>query len=239
MRKRQQKTDFMRINAVTLDKEVDSEPPVDSTLLNEEERNLSPDDTYFKDGIDPEFYEKFNINDDLSYKEKFIFYKLFRRYRNNFAFKGDPLGRIDVWTHKIDTGDNPPIKSNQYRVSDKERQVIAEAVNDMLEKGVIEPCSSSWASPVTLVPKKDGTIRFCIDYRKLNAITKDDIYPIPILEEPLSLMRGCDRFSVMDADSCFWQIPIHPESQEKTAFICHMGTFLFKVLPFGLKTAPM
>ena len=137
-----------------------------------------------------------------------------------------------------DTGDHPPIRQNPYRTSEAQKLQIQECVNEMMQKGVIVPCVSSWSSPVTLVPKKDGTIRFCIDYRKLNAITKDDLYPIPRLDEPLALMRGSKLFSVMDCDSCYWQIPLDKQSQEKTTFTCHLGTFMFKVMPFGLKSAP-
>ena len=108
----------------------------------------------------------------------------------------------------------------------------------MLKRKVIRRSISSWTSPVTLVPKKEGEIRFCIDYRRLNAITRDDLYPTPRLEEPLHLMKGCDRFSIMDCDSCYWQIPLDEESKEKSTFICHLGTFSFNVMPFGLKSAP-
>ena len=108
----------------------------------------------------------------------------------------------------------------------------------MLKRGIIIPCVSSWSSPITLVPKRDGTFRFCVDYRKLNAITKDDAFPIPRLDEPLTLMKNCDRFSVMDCDQCYFQIPMAKNSMEKTTFTCHLGTFLFKVMPFGVKGGP-
>ena len=109
----------------------------------------------------------------------------------------------------------------------------------MMAKGVIVPCVSQWAlTNHRLFQIRDGSVRFCIDYRRLNSVTQDDAYPIPRLDEPLSLMRGSDTFSVMDCDSCYWQIPLDSSSQKKTTFTCHLGTFMFKVLPFGLKTAP-
>ncbi len=217
---------------------INSEPPAEETLLTPNERERVDDDQYFRQQTDEEFLSKFNVAQDISWKQKYMFQQLFKRYRNCFALDGDSLGQVDVWKHKIDTGDSPPVRQNPYRVSDKERKQIQESVTEMLAKGVIVPNVSSWASPVTLVPKRDGTIRFCIDYRKLNAITKDDVYPIPHLEEPLALMKDSDRFSVMDCDNCYWQIVMDPESAEKTTFTCHMGTFMFKVMPFGLKCAP-
>ena len=215
-----------------------SVPNAEVMFLTPFERGLAEDDQYFVQNIDTESFEKWNVSPDLSPKHKYMFWRLLERYRGIFAFKGDPLGKINNWVHHIDTGEHPPIKQNPYRTSEAQKLQIQECVNDMMEKGVIVPCVSSWSSPVTLVPKKDGTIRFCIDYRKLNAITKDDLYPIPRLDEPLALMRGSKLFSVMDCDSCYWQIPLDRKSMEKTTFTCHLGTFMFKVMPFGLKCAP-
>ena len=217
---------------------LNSIPNADLLFLTPTERKLEDTDPYFENYIDKESYEKWNVSPDLSPKQKFMFWKLLEKYRGVFAFKGDPLGKVNLWTHKIDTGEHPPIKQNPYRTSEAQKLQIQECVNEMMEKGVIIPCVSSWSSPVTLVPKKDGTIRFCIDYRKLNAITKDDLYPIPRLDEPLALMRGSKYFSVMDCDNCYWQIPLEKNSMEKTTFTCHLGTFMFKVMPFGLKCAP-
>ena len=215
-----------------------SVPNAEVMFLTPFERVLPDDDEYFVQNIDLDSYEKWNVSPDLNPKHKFMFWRLLEKYRGVFAFKGDPLGKIDNWVHRIDTGEHPPIKQNPYRTSEAQKLQIQECINEMMEKGVIVPCVSSWASPVTLVPKKDGTIRFCIDYRKLNAITKDDLYPIPRLDEPLALMRGSKYFSVMDCDSCYWQIPLDRKSMEKTTFTCHLGTFMFKVMPFGLKCAP-
>ena len=213
-------------------------PSAEKTFLTENECKLPDNDPYFIDNLDEESYKRWDVCDKMTPKQKFMFHKLLVKYRQCFAFKGDPLGQISVWEHRIDTGDHPPIKQNPYRTSELQKKQIQECVNEMMEKGAIVPCVSSWASPVTLVLKRDGSIRFCIDYRKLNAITKDDLYPIPRLDEPLTLMRGSKHFSVMDCDNCYWQIPLESESQEKTTFTCHLGTFMFKVMPFGLKSAP-
>ena len=107
----------------------------------------------------------------------------------------------------------------------------------MLEKGIIRPIVSEWASPVVLVKKRDGTMRFCVDYRALNAITKGEKFPLSLLDDLLLVLGGNNTFSILDAASAYWQIPMAPDSQEKTTFTCHSGTFAFNVMPFGLKNA--
>ena len=208
------------------------------TFLNEDERKLDDFDKYFIEAVSNTDFTQWKVNEDIPPKYKYIFSKVFKKFRQVFAFPGDPLGKVDVWTHRVNTGDCAPFKCMPYRVSESQKLQIEECINEMMAKGVIVPCVSQWASPVTLVPKRDGTVRFCIDYRRLNNATQDDAYPIPRLDEPLSLMRGSDTFSVMDCDSCYWQIPLDSNSQKKTSFVCHLGTFMFKVMPFGLKTAP-
>ncbi|KAK7476602.1 hypothetical protein BaRGS_00032148 [Batillaria attramentaria] len=108
----------------------------------------------------------------------------------------------------------------------------------MLKRNVSEPSNSSWASPVNLVEKKDNTIRFCIDYRKLNQISTKDSYPIPRLDQCLDALAGNVWFSTMDLQSGFWQVPLEKSSKEKTAFRTKMGLFHFNVRPFGLTNSP-
>lgn len=123
---------------------------------------------------------------------------------------------------------NPGITINQtfYRTSVKENEVIQKEVEEMLKNNIIQPSSSSWASPVVLVKKKDGKMRFCVDYRKLNEVTEKDVYPLPRIDDTLDTLSGAKYFSVADED------------QPKTAFKTKQGLFEFKVMPFGLCNAP-
>ena len=89
-----------------------------------------------------------------------------------------------------------------------------------------------------MVTKKDGSIRFCVDYRKLNGVTLRDSYPLPRINDCLDSLCGAKWFSTLDLASGYWQMGVHPDDREKTAFTCQSGLFQFKVLPFGLTNAP-
>ena len=108
----------------------------------------------------------------------------------------------------------------------------------MLKKDVIQPSSSPWASPIVLVKKKDGSTRFCVDYRKVNGVTRKDAYPLPRVDDTLDTLAGAKWFTTLDLVSGYWQVEVHKDDQEKTAFCTSDGLFEFKVMPFGLCNAP-
>ncbi|KAK8756781.1 hypothetical protein V5799_000517 [Amblyomma americanum] len=163
---------------------------------------------------------------------------LLSSFRDIFDFDDRPLVRTSVVTHRINTGDAAPIHRRPYRVSSTERTIIQQEVDKMLSKDIIEPSSSPWASPVVLVKKKDGSWRFCVDYRHLNNITKKDVYPLPRIDDALDCLHGAKFFSSIDLRSGYWQISVDDNDREKTAFVTPDGLYQFKVMPFGLCNAP-
>ena len=162
---------------------------------------------------------------------------LVAEYRDIFALSPEELGRTGLVKHRIDTGDHPPIKQRPYRVSDTQRGIIEEHVTDMLNRGIIQPSVSPWASPIILVKKKDGTDRFVVDFRRLNAVTRKDSYPLPRIDDALDALNGTKYFSTMDLMSGYWQVEMEPESREHTAFATFGGLYEFTVMPFGLTAA--
>ena len=140
--------------------------------------------------------------------------------------------------HTINTGDHKPIKQRPRRLPLAKREAEREEVDKMLQAGVIEPSSSPWASPIVLVTKKDGSIRYCIDYRQLNNITLKDSYPLPHPQDCLESLRESKWFSTLDLQSGYWQVEVDPKDKEKTAFTSMSGLFQFCVMPFGLTNAP-
>jgi hypothetical protein len=151
-----------------------------------------------------------------------------RKYRHLFYQEGSTaIGCTSRIQHKIDTGDALPIKKSPYRIPHALKPVVVEHIDDMLNKGIIEPSISPWSSSIVLVRKKtpDGTFkyRFCIDYRSLNAVTKPDAYPIPNIVDTLDSLWNSKIFSVLDMASGYHQIGIQEEDKEKTGFSCHRG----------------
>ncbi|CAM4567746.1 unnamed protein product [Caretta caretta] len=140
--------------------------------------------------------------------------------------------------HSIDTGNARPIKVQPYRVSPQAKTAIEREIQDMLQMGVIRPSGSAWASPVVLVPKPDGEIRFCVDYRKLNAVTRPDNYPMPRTDELLEKLGWAQFISTLDLTKGYWQVPLDECAKERSAFITHVGLYEFNGFPFGLRNAP-
>ena len=155
-----------------------------------------------------------------------------------FAVLEGELGRTDLVEHEIETGDHQPIMQRPRREPFSLRPQIVQMVEDMLSQGIIRPSSSPWSSPVVLVKKKDNSYRFCVDYRRLNAITRRDVFPLPRIDDLIDRLGGAQFFSCLDEASGYWQIPMSPQSRPKTAFITHHGLFEFNVMPFGLCNAP-
>lgn len=163
---------------------------------------------------------------------------LLKRNRDVVANDDRELGQTQTVSMKIDTGNNQPIRLKPYRTPIHKREVVEEAVNDMLEAGIIERSKSPWNFPIVVVEKKDGGHRFCVDFRKLNAITKPVAVPLPLIDDILALLGKSVCFSTLDLRSGYWQVALDEVDREKGAFTCHLGLFNFRVMPFGLSNAP-
>jgi hypothetical protein len=125
-----------------------------------------------------------------------------------------------------------PVHIGPYRYAPHLKDEIEAQVQDMLDNGLIQHSSNPYSSPVLLVKKKGETYRFCVDFRRLNAITRKGQFPVPIIDEFLDELKEASWFSTLDLCSGFHQIPMHPDDCEKTAFQAHNGQFEFRVMPF-------
>ena len=164
--------------------------------------------------------------------------KLVLKNQDLFASKDSELGHTDTIKMQIDIGNSLPIKMKPYRTPIKNREVIDKAINEMLDADVIKRSRSPWSFPVVIVDKKDGSKRFCVDFRKLNQITKKNSYPLPLIDDILALLGKAKFFTSLDLKSGYWQVAMDEKDKEKTDFACHKGLFEFNVMPFGLSNAP-
>ena len=160
--------------------------------------------------------------------------------RNQEAFQceGETLGKTDRVLHDIKTTTDTPIKQRVRRPPIHQRVEEERSVAEMLKDGIIEPSESPWSSPVVLVRKKDGSTRFCIDYRKLNDISIKDSYPLPRIDDSLDALAGAKCFTTLDLASGYWQVGMTEEAKQKSAFVTTSGLFQFTRMPFGLCNAP-
>ena len=164
--------------------------------------------------------------------------KLLSEYQDVFAKSDTDIGRTNKVKHGINTGDHPPLKERPRRFPPKEQEEIDRQIKQLLDTGMIEPSDSPWASNVVLVKKKDGTKRFCIDYRRLNKVTIKDAYPIPRIDDSLDALGGSKWFSTLDLASGYWQVELDDDAKKKSAFVVRGGLYCWNVMPFGLTNAP-
>ena len=163
---------------------------------------------------------------------------LFNKYPNVFHESDNKLSCAKGFSPMTIITEGDPVYQRPYRAALNNRQIIEDSIKNMLDDGIISPSDSPWSAPITLVPKKDGTRRFCVDYRKLNEKTKRSRFPIPSIQTIFDTVGSGKIFTTLDLKSGYWQLPIAECDKEKTAFSCHAGHFQYNRIPFGLTNAP-
>ena len=163
---------------------------------------------------------------------------LLHTYHDVFALSSTERGLCTVSPHTIDTGSAPPIKQAVRRLPYHQRDALRGVLDGLLETGTIAPSSSPWAAPIVLVKKKDGSPRLCVDYRKLNKVTRPDAYPLPRTDDIIDSFSGCTSFSTLDLASGYWQIAMADTDKCKTAFTTPLGLYEFHVMPMGCTNGP-
>ena len=151
---------------------------------------------------------------------------------------GVTTGKTSLLHHSIDTGGERPVAKRPYRRPPGQNEIIEKEVKTLMDQGLVYSGFSPWAAPVVLVKKKDGAMRFCIDYRGLNAVTKRAAYLMPRVDDILDSLNGRQWFTGLDLKSGYWQVALDEDAQRKSAFATRSGQYMWKVMPFGLVNAP-
>ena len=175
--------------------------------------------------------------DDLATKAR----NLLMEYHDLFSLEKSEIGQTKTVEHIIELKDpnTAPFKERFRRIPPPQVEEVREHLKLMLEAGAICPSNSPWCNTVVLVRKKDGSLWFCIDFRKLNSLTRKDSHPLPRIGETLDSLVGSTIYSTFDLTSGFWQVPMAEESKQYTAFtLGSMGLFECDRMPFGLCNAP-
>jgi hypothetical protein len=156
--------------------------------------------------------------------------------------ESDKLAPRRTYDHKIELeeGKHPEDLSYSplYKMSLEELEACRKYITEHLDKGFIEASTAPWAAPILFARKANGGLRFCVDYRKLNAITRKDRYPLPLIEETLSRISHAKIFTKIDIRQAFHRVRMHPDAEELTTFRTRYGAYKYKVLPFGLTNGP-
>ena len=220
-----------------LDRQLDEDLTSLKTPVSESGRVESCDENELPEHVSVLFLQTLE-NASLTSDVKQGLKTLLSDHQDTFATSSADLGYCKLLEHDIDTGEHPPIRQSPRRPPLAARDAEDEILDEMLASGVIEPSTSPWASPVCLVRKKDGSFRFCVDYRRVNAVSKKDAYPVPDIQDALDHLRGARYFATFDLLSGYWQLGLTERARERSAFCTRRGLFNFTRMPFGLCGAP-
>jgi len=175
------------------------------------------------------------IGNHLSKEHKQQLDDLLARFKTVMIGK---CGRTTVCQYHIRVKCDIPIHQQPYRLPHMYREAVEREIEMIPAEGIIEPCCSEWSSPIVAVKKKDNSIQLCVDYRRLNAQTRIDAYPMPRVDDILDQVGQARYISTLDLAKGYWQVPVAAEDSPKTAFATPRGLFQFQVMPFGLCGVP-
>ena len=177
-------------------------------------------------------------NENLPEEQKEKLNKLLQKNSDIFAKNEFDLGKTNLLKASIDTGNSPPVQKRPYRTPFAYRDELKRQLNEMLQAGIVSPSNSNYSAPIIMVKKKCGSLRLCVDFRDLNAVTKKFAWPLPNIDDIFASLGGTKYFSSLDFLKGYHQIPLEDSSKEKTAFVTENALYEYNYLPFGLNCAP-
>ncbi|XP_069361223.1 uncharacterized protein [Maniola hyperantus] len=183
-------------------------------------------------------YTDINIDVNLDPQIKKQLYEMLNSNKQCFAFSNAELGETKETEMQIRLKDDVPVCYRPYRLSYTERQKVKDMIDDLQKNGIIRESESEYSSPIIVVPKKNGELRLCVDFRALNKKTHKDKYPMPLIEDQINSLSGQSFYTTLDLASGYHQIPIAENCKHITAFVTPDGHFEYNRMPFGLCNAP-
>lgn len=207
-------------------------------------KQLTPVNDDFAENIEDVNYlssqknDKNTIHADAIGKEAKQQSSLLQEFRDCISYSTSELGKTDAASLSIRCTSDVPIAYRPYRLAENEKSIVRNIIQELLDNNIIRESNSPYASPILLVKKKNGEYRMCVDYRKLNAITVRDKYPMPLIEEQIDKLEANEYFTGLDLASGYYQVPVTTDSIEKTAFVTPEDHYEFLRMSFGLTNAP-
>ena len=180
----------------------------------------------------------FNIGSHIDDQQCQTLLRILNKFNYLFVDNVQSLRQTNVLQATFDTSNSQPIRQRPYKNPLAYEKDLEKEINDMLEAGIISPSSSAWSSPIVIVPKRDNTIRVCIDYRQLNKTLVKDSYPLPRIDDIFATLGKTKFFTSIDLKSGYHNIAVALQDREKTAFCTRKALYHFNVLPFGLCNSP-
>ena len=191
-----------------------------------------------KDKVDKLYEIVDSLFPDHQSKENKVLKTIVEQIPQVFVLEDDPFSVTPYYCHEIVTTDQQAVFTRPYQIPIYYLKEVEDQIQNMLEQGLIRPSRSPYNSPIVPVKKRDGGLRLCLDFRKLNTLIKDDRFPLPRINEILAQLGKSQYFSCLDLRKGYHQVPLTESSKEKTAFSVPGGHYEFNVIPFGLKDAP-